>query len=84
MPDSLAVDSTRARALLPRNVARMAPRVAVLKPADVILVKTPGRVYEFFRNMADQEYDHMGMLHTVSWFVSEHLTIHVLIDRSFA
>jgi len=63
VPESLAVArNVQEKAMQPDFIRRVKPRVEVLQPGDFILIQTPGRVYSFFRRIAGQAYDHMGVM----------------------
>lgn len=59
-PDSLAVE--RSRVVSSEQIQRLAPRKTVLQPGDLILVRTPGTFYEFFRRLSRQPYDHVSIM----------------------
>ena len=62
IPDSLANDRNRRRILTQHDFRRLAPRRAAVRCGDLILIRTPGRLYRYARIVADQAYDHVAVV----------------------
>jgi len=62
IPESLASDSARARNSTSESFALVSPRVQLLQPGDLIIVRTPGTFYRFFRGLAGHKFDHLAIV----------------------
>lgn len=59
-PESLAVEKTREKAR--ENFDSLAERRNALQPGDLIIVRTPGTFYKFFRGLAGHKFDHLAIV----------------------
>ena len=57
-----SLSSAASRSLSRRSLSALEGRAAVLRPCDLVLVRTPGRLYSLMRRASHQPFDHLAVV----------------------